>query len=412
MSNHPNLSLGSTGDYTLNRDVTPANNTYRFGGGGGTLTVAIALRGSRSLVTAGNVTLSGSNSYTNSTTVNAGNLQFATPAAIPTAGTTMINAGGAVLVNGAYTTASEWLDSSKGRIDSTSTGALALTANSSESINMNGYSGLSIGANGSYTYSGSITPANNTYRFGGGGGVLTVSSVLSNNGIAKSLVTTGNVILTGSNNYTGATRISGGKTTLSGYGSIASSSGVTVSAGAAMLQNSAVALSRPLTLESGSTFGGTGTYSGNLSIGDGAHLSPGSGGVGTLTVSGNLSLSLGSVLDYDLGGGDGFSDVIALNGHSLILAGTLNVLDTGAISSGSYTIFSGASSIIDHGLTFGDVPSTHDWFYRIVKNGGTFNVVVTAAPEPGTSVLLSAALLSLAGRALPKARKLIRLRSN
>jgi fibronectin-binding autotransporter adhesin len=72
---------------------------------------------------------------------------------------------------------------------------------------------MSVGAdNAGITYTGIITPANNTYRLGGGG-TLTLSNVGGNalTGAGNSLVVTngGSVAVNGSNNYGGATTIQG-----------------------------------------------------------------------------------------------------------------------------------------------------------------------------------------------------------
>lgn len=394
MGSYTNLSLGASGNYTYSGTMTPAGTTYRFGGGGGTLTVSKALSGSRSMVVAGNVTLSGTNTYTGGTTVNAGNLAFTKTGAIPSTGTTMINSGGAVLVSGAYTTAQNWLNS--GKINTASTGALAFTAANSGAINMGSYTNLSIGANGAYTYSGTLTPAGSTYRFGGGGGTLTVSPVLSG---GNGLVTSGNVTLTGANTYTGATTVNAGTLRLSGSGAINSSSGVTLNGGT-LLQNSSTAFDRPLYVSSG-TFGGTGTFSGNLSMGP-CHLAPGDGGIGTLTTAGNVSLEASSVLDYDFGTTVGSCDQVVLSGASrtLILDGTINIACSGTLLGGQYTIFSGATNITDNGLLFDNVPAGHGYSYAI--NGGS--VIVTATPEPGAMVLLATGLIGLLGYAWRKGR--------
>jgi autotransporter-associated beta strand protein len=164
--------------------------------------------GGLTLTGAGTTLLSGSNSYAGGTSVNAGNLVFASPSSIPGSGTILISGSGALNVTGAYSTVGGWLAS--GKISSASNGALALTASSNENINMAGYPQLSLGAaSPGTTYSGVLTPAGSTYYLGGGGGSLTFTPNLTG---ARSLVVDnpGTLILTGTNTYTGGTTVTDG----------------------------------------------------------------------------------------------------------------------------------------------------------------------------------------------------------
>ncbi len=67
-------------------------------------------------------------------------------------------------------------------------------------------------------YTGTLTPFNNTYRLGGGGGVLNMNTNLADGTPARSLVVgvgggiTGTVILSGTNSYTGGTTVYTGGT--------------------------------------------------------------------------------------------------------------------------------------------------------------------------------------------------------
>jgi autotransporter-associated beta strand protein len=283
-----------------------------------------------------------------------------------------------------------------------------LAANSSEPISMGSYASLSIGATGNYTYSGELTPAtaNNTYRFGGGGGTLTVTGNLVDKTTSptatRSLVVNGKVTLTGVNTYSGATTVNSGALTLSGSGSLNSLSAIALKGGV-LLQNSTTPLMAPITFTSGA-LGGTGTYGNNLSVGSG-HLSPGDGGVGTLTVAGNVSLSSNSILDYDFGATAGVCDRLTVTGD-LTLDGTLNITSSDALVHGKYTLFSvyGATGVTDNGLDFGVVPAGHDWAYSIANDNGVYSVIVTAAPEPGTLILLATGLLGILAYAWRKRR--------
>lgn len=79
--NYSSISLGSTGVFTYGGSLTPFGNTYRLGGGGGTITVATPLSGENSLIAGGGgsggvVVLPVANTYTGGTTVAAGTLRL------------------------------------------------------------------------------------------------------------------------------------------------------------------------------------------------------------------------------------------------------------------------------------------------------------------------------------------------
>jgi hypothetical protein len=160
---------------------------------------------------------------------------------------------------------------------------------------------------------------------------------------------------------------------------------------------------------SGGTLGGSGAYNGNLSVGNG-HLSPGAtgvGSIGTLTIGGvgNLTLTSSSVLDFDFGATAGVCDWLTVTGD-LTLDGTLNITSSDALVHGKYTLFSvyGATGVTDNGLDFGVVPAGHNWAYAIANDNGVYSVIVTAAPEPGTLILLATGLLGILAYAWRKQR--------
>ena len=82
----------------------------------------------------GTLILSGANTYSGGTTINGGVLQFDNSGALPSTGGITINAGGALAVAGAQTTAMGWLGS--GKIATSSAGALALVGTMAETISM------------------------------------------------------------------------------------------------------------------------------------------------------------------------------------------------------------------------------------------------------------------------------------
>ncbi len=208
----------------------------------GTVTANLGDAGILSKSTTGTVVLSGSNSYTGGTTINGGVLQFAATSAIPTSGNITINSGGILQASGAYSQVggtTGWLAS--GKIGNTSAGTIALIQDEG-GINMAGYANLSLGAIGNVTYTGTLTPENNIYRLGGGGGTLTVNSNLVDSSSRSLVVGSGSggiVILAGTgDNYSGGTTVSAGTLQLGNASALGSTLGqMNVASGATLNVN-------------------------------------------------------------------------------------------------------------------------------------------------------------------------------
>lgn len=198
--------LGSASHATLGAaaTITPQGTSYRFGGGGGWLTVDSQLTGSRSLVLDSPASrpltvrlTNGSTNYTGGTSVTHSGLIFGnTLPGIPGGvGSIMINTGG-------YVGFEQWGDqvetdliaNSLVKINPASTGMVGFEASISSPINLGSYTGgIYLGTaelvdhDGDYyggnTLSGSITTGNggtDPYRFAGyKGGRLIVDSTLS-----------------------------------------------------------------------------------------------------------------------------------------------------------------------------------------------------------------------------------------
>ena len=173
-----------------------------------------SISGSGSLVkaAAGTLTLTSNLVSLASTTINGGNLAFSNGDPYAVSNSITINSPGALNVSGVFatTTVMGWF--STGEINPGSTGPLALTGLSTETISMSGYNTLSLGAvAGGATFSGSLTPAGATYYLGGGGGALTYTPAITGSyGLAVG--SGGTVILTAGNSYTGPTTIASGGT--------------------------------------------------------------------------------------------------------------------------------------------------------------------------------------------------------
>ncbi|OUJ17870.1 hypothetical protein HK27_05415, partial [Acetobacter orientalis] len=160
---------------------------------------------------------------------------------------------------------------------------------------------------------------------------------------------TGTTVLTGANSYSGTTTVSAG--TLQVDGNQSGATGATEVA-------------------SGASLAGIGTLGGNLTLADGATLTPGgiNHAVGTLTVNGNLSLGKNSIQNWDLGqvniAGGQYNDFVDVKGN-LTLGGTLNVaavtggpdVKNGLLDAGVYRLYAydgKLSGALDEKL--GDIP--------------------------------------------------------
>ncbi|MEY3896689.1 MAG: hypothetical protein RLZZ214_2209, partial [Verrucomicrobiota bacterium] len=166
---------------------------------------------------------------------------------------------------------------------STTSGTLALGVASANDLDFTTAPNARLGAIASYTYSGTLTPAGGTYRLGGGGGTLTVSSPLTD---GNSLVITGGVVLTNpANDFTGGITIAGNNTGL-GQGATLSLTG-----GIGSLPTNAIGFSG-----AGGTFAYTGAPDGAIQSLGGLAFTTGHATVSsTYGTSGNSGISYTSL---------------------------------------------------------------------------------------------------------------------
>ncbi|CDX31025.1 Outer membrane autotransporter barrel domain [Mesorhizobium sp. SOD10] len=172
---------------------------------------------------------------------------------------------------------------------------------------------------------------------------LTLSGEITGaGGLAKTGA--GALTLVGSNSYAGAT---------------------TVTAGGLYVDGDNSAATGAVSVASGAIIGGKGSIGGDVTVADGATLSPGSadGTPGTLAIAGNLNLSSGSVLNYSFGeanvAGGALNDLTTVGGN-LVLDGTLNVSVSagGTFGPGVYRVFSYDGTLTNNGLVVGAIPSS------------------------------------------------------
>ena len=244
-----------TGSGTVQSGLTgySYSNTLTVGvaGGSGAFSGVIQNGGGTSVLTlvksgAGTQTLSGTNTYSGITTINAGTLQATKAAALPqyaTAAKVTIANAATLAVN--YGGASDWTDTQIGSL---------LTNNGAGFA-----SGSSLGfdtTNGSGTYGSNIT--------------------VTNFGLTKTGANT--LTLTGTNTYTGTTTVSNGNLLVNNTSGSGTGSGT-------------------VNVASGATLGGIGSVNGAVTV-NGGILSPGAS-IESLT-TGALTLNTGSTFEYEM----------------------------------------------------------------------------------------------------------------
>ncbi len=378
----------------------------------GTITAKLSGAGTLTKNTSGTVVLSGSNSYTGGTTINGGVLQFAASTALPASGNITINTGGTLQASGPYSLVggtTGWLYS--GRIVNTSAGTIALVQDEGN-INMAvaGYTSLSLGAIGNnVTYTGTLTPVNNIYRLGGGGGTLTVNSNLVD-GSSRSLVVGGGgsggiVVLAGTGNtYSGGTTVSAGTLRLGNASALGSTlalttvasgatldvNGYTVTLGSLSGQGVVSLPGGKISIDannSSTTFSGTISGAGQVEkIGSGTLLLSGSN-----TYSGITTISSGTL---QIGGGDATG---ALGTNSVVDNADLwfNRSDNITVSN----LISGSGNVQQKGSGILTLSGANAYSGTATVNSGTLKLANTSAlgTIAGGTIVQSGGTLDLNG---------------
>lgn len=134
----------------------------------------------------------------------------------------------------------------------------------------------------------------------------------------------------------------------------------------------------PVSVCSAATLAGTGSMGGSVTVTNGGVLSPGWGSsVGALVVSNKLALASGAVVNMALGMSN---DSVSVLGN-LALGGTLNIVDAGGFTNGTYTLITYTGNLTGSGLVMGAKPNA-SYSYGIDTNTpGQVKLVVLSAFE-------------------------------
>ena len=363
------LSGSNTGNNTISGVI---QNNMVSGTGTGTARIGLIKNG------VGTWILSGNNTYTGATTINAGTLQIGAGGASGALSTSSTITNNGTLVfnrSGTLTQGTDFASgiSGTGNLTQAGPGNLIITA-------ANSYTGATTVANGTLTLSGSGTLGTSTITITGGtldlgvssitntfssitGGTL-VNGTLTNNGgnyalqngtVSTNLAGTngltksgaGTLTLTGSNTYSGATTLSAGNLSISSASALTNTSSVNLANATALIYTggSAATLDRAISV-TGAT-GSTGTLRNTG---------------GALTLTGGLTKN-GTTLTFD--------------------SGTFNVNTVGISGSAA-----NSDLVIDGATVNLNIANTYNGPTRII-DGGTLNANATGALPTATRSAIS-----------------------
>ena len=385
---HDDVRLGSSsaGLIPVGSTIIPQGMHYRFGGGGGTLTVAASLDGSRFMdigtsgsLPAGTVVLAGANTYAGLTTVTAGILKLGNSVALgSTSAATFVSSGAVLDLNGQSGVPEPIIINGHGvlfplQLSNIYSGALTNSSVSPASLTgtvtlgSDSTIGTMGAVPGTLTLSGGIdtTAAGHTLTFSGPAGINVLGGGISGSG---SIIKTGTGMLTISAvcSYTGSTtvqegtlRINGGNDrlptstsliinggTLDLFGREQQVGSLSGSASAVIVNNSGASGTATLTVA------GSGTYAGAIRDGNTGKTALTKTAAGLLALTGtNTYTGPTRVLGGTLRANDG---VNLPAGSNLMLSG--GVLETSAAFSralgtgpGQVQIPGGASGLSAYG---------------------------------------------------------------
>jgi len=313
----------------------------------GTATISAILAGSGVALTKGGngtLALSGPNTYTGTTTINSGGLQYIGSGGSSGGGVISLAFSGGAGVSLTLNTSGEVKASQV---------SYASGHSQAEIVNLNagtltvGSSGIS--ANGAAGAGG--------YGFNFGGGTLKSSAAfaidsripIQINSAAVVDTTGGNITANGpflAGTGTGNLTVQGGNTLILS-GASTYTGNTTINSGTLLVNNTSGSGTGTgaVTVYTNGTLGGTGSIDGLVTNNAGGTLFAGANGVGTLTMNGNLVLNAGSTNTFVVNGTTLTASNSVTLGASVTYGGMLNIVPSGTFTTNqTFTLFSGAGA--------------------------------------------------------------------
>jgi autotransporter-associated beta strand protein len=400
------LTLNSTGNSSITGNLTLASNSTNpwTVAANRTMTVSGILAGSNSSITkngTGTLTLSGANTRTGTTTLNAGTVVIGHANGLGTTGNITFGGGALQYGSGITQDLSSRIKNSGSAIlvDTNSnnvTFASAVDSTNSGGLTKNGTGTLTL--NATNTYTGTTTINTGTLQIGSAGllGSGNYSGNISNSG-SFVFASNSNQTLSGNISGTGSlTKNGSGVLTLTGTSSF--NGATTINSGTLVVNGSAA--NSAVTIGNTGVLGGNGTV-GALTVQSGGRVAPGNSpgnlNASTLTLEGgggynweiaNVSGTAGT--DWDMitvGGGTGAATISATSGNKFTIyisgnptgwntnaAYDWNIIDWGAVSGFDATAF----AVDTTGFT-GTAP-VGTW--ALSNTGGFLNLAYTVATDP------------------------------
>ena len=312
----------------------------------------------------GNVTLgNAANTYSGGTAINVGGIVFAGLGAVGGSGANVTLAS-----SGFAAEASAVNQAFLARIAPASTGAVALAAYSASALDFSsatgaGLSAASLGAVGSQTYAGTLTPYNNTYRLGGGN-TLTLNTGLSYSAAGNALAKNENGTLV----LTAAATLG-----------VTPTSGTTINAGALKITNSNQIGSGTITVAN--NVGAALQISGGATFTQAMRLSNyGINGAGALESSGSNTWNTGVITMANAG-------AIGVDSGTLTIGSSITATNAvGFVGAGNVNInggFTGTNSVTQYGTGLITLNATGTTYGNLSADAGTVKLAGTATVGAG-----------------------------
>ena len=338
----PSVSIGGSNTLTVN---STASTAIGISAASGNTSISANLAGASAGLTksgAGTLILTGNNTYAGATAINAGALNVQHASALgATAGGTTVAVGAALQLQGGIAIAAEALSLS-GTGVSTDGALRNISGNNSYggAISLAGTTRINSDSD-LLTLSGGIGGAAQALTVGGSGNTA-ISGVISTTTGTLTKDGLGTLILTANNTYTGATTITAGTLQIGANGT----SGA-LSTSSALTNNGTLVFNRSNAITQGADFA-------NVIAGSGIIIKNGAGNLtlnGTNTFTGQLTIAEGAVIVSTLNN-SGAVGVFGNSANSVVLgssgkSATLSFTGATLTSSKTFTMASGGTGVFD-----------------------------------------------------------------